>query len=108
MKTLTLTNAKLMKYKVMPAKHSCHLCFMNELKTIGGRTARGVSCKFAENEFNGGQLFDVTYHITRAGSLIIDEIKEVVESDGYDNYEQDEFFNYCFKWWPSDETKNIL
>ena len=77
MKTLTLTNAKLMKHKVMPARHCCHLCFMNEFKTIGGKTARGVSCKFTENELNGGQLFDVTYHITQTGSLIIDEIKEV-------------------------------
>ena len=93
MKTLKLTKAKLMKCKKMPARRCWYLWFMNELETIGGRTARGVSCKFAENEFNGGQLFDVTYHITRAGSLIIDEIKEVVESDGYDNYEQDEFFN---------------
>src|SRR5574344_622707 len=97
MKTLKLTNAKLIKSKIKPARRCWYLWFMNELETIGGRTARGVSCKFAENEFNGGQLFDVTYHITRAGSLIIDEIKEVVESDGYDNYEQDEFFNYCFK-----------
>ena len=93
MKTLKLTNAKLIKSKIKPARRCWYLWFMNELETIGGRTARGVSCKFAENEFNGGQLFDVTYHITRAGSLIIDEIKEVVESDGYDNYEQDEFFN---------------
>ena len=77
MKTLTLTNAKLMKHKVMPARHCCHLCFMNEFKTIGGKTARGVSCKFTENELNGGQLFDVTYHITQSGSIIIDEIKEV-------------------------------
>ena len=97
MKTLKLTNAKLIKSKIKPARRCWYLWFMNELETIGGRTARGVSCKFAENEFNGGQLFDVTYHITRAGSLIIDEIKEVVEPDGYDNYEQDEFFNYCFK-----------
>ena len=93
MKTLTLTNAKLIKSKIKPARRCWYLWFMNELETIGGRTARGVSCKFAENEFNGGQLFDVTYHITRAGSLIIDEIKEVVESGGYDNYEHDEFFN---------------
>ena len=93
MKTLKLTNAKLIKSKIKPARRCWYLWFMNELETIGGRTARGVSCKFAENEFNGGQLFDVTYHITRAGSLIIDEIKEVVEPDGYDNYEQDEFFN---------------
>jgi hypothetical protein len=77
MKTLKLTNAKLMKFRVMPAKHSCYLCFKNELKTIGGRTARGVSCKFTEQELNGGQLFDVIYHITQTGSLIIDEIKEV-------------------------------
>ena len=97
MKTLTLTNAKLIKSKIKPARRCWYLWFMNELETIGGRTARGVSCKFAENKFNGGQLFDVTYHITQMGNLIIDEIKEVVESDGYDNYEQDEFFNYCFK-----------
>jgi hypothetical protein len=77
MKTLKLTNAKLMKFRVMPAKHSCYLCFKNELKTIGGRTARGVSCKFTEQELNGGKLFDVTYHITQTGSLIIDEIEEV-------------------------------
>ena len=93
MKTLKLTNAKLIKSKIKPARRCWYLWFMNELETIGGRTARGVSCKFAENEFNGGQLFDVTYHITQTGALIIDEIKEVVESDGYDNYEQDEFFN---------------
>ena len=97
MKTLKLTNAKLIKSKIKPARRCWYLWFMNELETIGGRTARGVSCKFAENKFNGGQLFDVTYHITQMGNLIIDEIKEVVESDGYDNYEQDEFFNYCFK-----------
>ena len=93
MKTLKLTNAKLIKSKIKPARRCWYLCFMNELETIGGRTARGVSCKFTEHEFNGGQLFDVTYHITQMGNLIIDEIKEVVESDGYDNYEQDEFFN---------------
>jgi hypothetical protein len=63
---------------------------MNELETIGGRTAHGVSCKFTEHEFNGGLLFDVTYHITQMGNLIIDEIKEVIESDCYGT--EDEFF----------------
>jgi hypothetical protein len=77
MKTLKLTNAKLMKFRVMPAKHSWYLCFENELKAIGGRTARGVSCRFIEQELNSGKLFDVTYHITQTGSLIIDEIEEV-------------------------------
>ena len=96
MKTLKLTNAKLIKSKIKPARRCWYLWFMNELETIGGRTARGVSCKFTENEFNGGQLFDVTYHITQTGALIIDKIEEAIES--YDKeYEQDEFFYLPFQ-----------
>ena len=95
MKTLKLTNAKLIKSKIKPARRCWYLWFMNELETIGGRTARGVSCKFTEQEFNGGLLFDVTYHITQMGNLIIDEIKETIEPDCYD--EEDEFFIYRFK-----------
>ena len=96
MKTLKLTKAKLMKCKRMSARHCWYLCFMNELETIGGRTAHGVSCKFTEHEFNGGLLFDVTYHITQTGALIIDKIEEAIES--YDEeYEQDEFFYLPFQ-----------
>ena len=80
MKTLVLTNAKLMSYErrnnSVNGNPSYRASFSNGSEEITGKTASDASCGYALENFRDGRACSVTYHITRAGNVIIDEIKE--------------------------------
>ena len=82
MKTLELTNAKLMNYEKgnnsVSGNPSYHASFSNGSEGITGKTASNASCGYSLVNFRDGRACNVTYHITRAGNVIIDEIKEAI------------------------------
>ena len=80
MKTLVLTNAKLMSYErrsnSVDGNPSYHASFSNGSEEITGRTASDAKCGYTLENFRDGRACNVTYHITRAGNVIIDKIEE--------------------------------
>ena len=81
MKTLELTNAKLMSYErrnnSVSGNPSYHASFSNGSEEIAGNTASDASCGGTLTNFSDGRACNVTYHITRAGNVIINKIEEV-------------------------------
>ena len=81
MKTLELTNAKLMSYEKgncsVYGNPSYHASFSNGSEEITGKTASDAQCGYTIKNFRDGRACNVTYHITRAGNVIIDKIEEV-------------------------------
>ena len=81
MKTLVLTNAKLMSYErrnnSVSGNPSYHVSFSNGSEEITGKTASDASCGGTLTNFSDGRACNVTYHITRAGNVIINKIEEV-------------------------------
>ena len=81
MKTLVLTNAKLMSYK----KGNCsaygnpswYVCFDNGIDSIMGKTASNAQCGYTLTNFRDGRTCNVSYHITKGGNTVIDRITEV-------------------------------
>ena len=80
MKTLELTNAKLMSYEKgncsVYGEPSYHASFSNGSEDITGKTASNASCGYSLTNFRDGRACNVTYHITRAGNTIINRITE--------------------------------
>ena len=80
MKTLKLVNTNLVKYErrnnSAAGNPSFSVWFTNGTGLIAGKTASDASCGYAATNFSDGRACDVTYHITRAGNVIIDEIEE--------------------------------
>ena len=80
MKTLELTNAKLMSYEKgnnsVNGNPSYRASFSNGSEGITGKTASDASCGYALENFIDGRGCNVTYHITRAGNTVIDYIEE--------------------------------
>ena len=80
MKTLVLTNAKLMSYErrnnSVNGNPSYHASFSNGAEEFTGKTASDASCGGTLTNFRDGRACNVTYHITRAGNVIIDKIEE--------------------------------
>ena len=81
MKTLELTNAKLMSYEKgnnsINGNPSYHASFSNGSDEITGKTASDAKCGYTLTTFSDGRACNVTYHITRAGNVIINKIEEV-------------------------------
>lgn len=82
MKTLKLTNAKLMSYEKgnnsVNGNPSYHASFSNGSEVVTGKTASNASCGYSLTNFSDGRPCDATYYITRSGRVIIDEIKEAI------------------------------
>jgi hypothetical protein len=82
MKKSVLINAKLMSYErknnSVNGNPSWSLCFTNESETVEGKTASDASCGYSATNFSDGRACDVAYHVTRAGNVIIDKIKEAI------------------------------
>ena len=80
MKTLELTNAKLMSYErrnnSIYGNPSWYVCFANGADRIMGRTASNAQCGYVVENFRDGRACNVTYHITKGGNTVIDKIKE--------------------------------
>ena len=80
MKTLVLTNAKLMSYErknnSVNGNPSYHASFSNGSEEITGKTASDAKCGYTLTTFSDGRACNVTYHITRAGNTVIDRITE--------------------------------
>ena len=80
MKTLVLTNAKLMSYErrnnSVNGNPSYRASFSNGSEEITGQTASDASCGGTLTNFSDGRACNVTYHITRAGNTVIDRITE--------------------------------
>ena len=80
MKTLELTNAKLMSYEKgnnsVYGNPSYHASFSNGSEEITGKTASDAQCGYTITNFSDGRACNVTYHITRAGNTVIDRITE--------------------------------
>ena len=81
MKTLVLTNAKLMSYErrnnSVNGNPSYHASFSNGSEEITGKTASDASCGYSLTNFRDGRACNVTYHVTKGGNTIIDGITEV-------------------------------
>ena len=81
MKKSVLTNAKLMSYEKgncsVYGNPSYHASFSNGSEEITGKTASDAQCGYTITNFRDGRACNVIYHITRAGNVIIDKIKEV-------------------------------
>ena len=81
MKTLVLTNAKLMSYErrnnSVNGNPSYHASFSNGSEEITGRTASDASCAYSLTTFSDGRACNVTYHVTRTGNTVINRITEV-------------------------------
>ena len=81
MKTLVLTNAKLMSYEKgnnsIYGNPSYHASFSNGSEGITGNTASDASCGYSLTNFRDGRACNVTYHVTKGGNTIIDGITEV-------------------------------
>ena len=81
MKTLELTNAKLVNYErrnnSICGNPSWYVCFDNGTDSIMGKTASNAQCGYTVENFRDGRICNVTYHITRTGNTIIDGITEV-------------------------------
>ncbi len=80
MKTLELTNAKLMSCEKgncsVYGNPSWYVCFDNGTEEISGKTASDAGCGYVVGNFRDGRACNVTYHVTRAGNVIIDRIAE--------------------------------
>ena len=80
MKTLELKNAKLTRYErknnSIYGNPSWDVCFSNGSEEVAGKTASNAQCGYTLGNFTDGRACNVTYHITRAGNMIIDKIKE--------------------------------
>ena len=80
MKTLELTNVKLMSYErrnnSVNGGPSYHASLSNGSVEITGKTASDANCGYALENFTDGRACNVTYHITKGGNVIIDKIKE--------------------------------
>ena len=80
MKTLELTNAKLMSYErrnnSVDGCPSYRASFSNGSEEITGKTASNAKCGYVVENFTDGRACTVTYHITKGGNVIIDKIKE--------------------------------
>ena len=81
MKTLELTNAKLVNYERRNSSTygnpSWYVCFDNGTDSINGKTASNAQCGYSLTNFRDGRLANVTYHVTEGGNTIIDGITEV-------------------------------
>ena len=81
MKTLVLTNAKLMSYErrnnSANGNPSYNASFSNGSEEITGKTASDASCGYSLTNFRDGRACNVTYHVTKGGNTIIDGITEV-------------------------------
>ena len=81
MKTLVLTNAKLMSYErrnnSVNGNPSYRASFSNGSEEIAGKTASDASCGYSLVNFSDGRACNVTYHVTKGGNTIIDRITEV-------------------------------
>ena len=80
MKTKVLTNAKLVSYErrnsSVYGNPSWYVCFDNGTDSVMGKTASNAQCGYTVENFRGGKLANVTYHVTKAGNTIIDGIEE--------------------------------
>ena len=80
MKTLELANAKLVNYErrnnSIHGNPSWYVFFDNGTDSIIGNTASDASCGGTLTNFSDGRACNVTYHITRAGNMVIDRITE--------------------------------
>ena len=80
MKHLELKNAKLTNYErrnnSINGNPSYHASFSNGYDEVAGKTASDSKCGYTVENFMDGKNCNVTYHITRAGNMIIDKIKE--------------------------------
>ena len=80
MKHLELKNAKLTNYErrnnSINNNPSWYVWFTNDSDSISGKTASDAKCGYTVENFKDGKNCNVTYHITRAGNMIIDKIKE--------------------------------
>ena len=80
MKTLVLTNAKLMSYErrsdSVSGNTSYFLWFSNGTETVAGKTASDKPCGNVVTNFRDGRICNVAYHVTRAGNTVIDRIIE--------------------------------
>ena len=81
MKTLELTNAKLMSYErrnnSVNGNPSYNASFSNGSEEITGKTASDAQCGYTITNFSDGRACNVTYHVTKGGNTIIDWITEV-------------------------------
>ena len=81
MKHLELKNAKLTNYErrnnSINGNPSYHASFSNGSEEVTGKTASDASCGGTLTNFSDGRACNVTYHITRAGSVILNKIEEV-------------------------------
>ena len=82
MKKSVLTNAKLTSCKrgncSVYGNPSWHASFSNGSEEITGKTASDASCGGSLTNFSDGRACNVTYHITRAGNVIINKIEEAI------------------------------
>ena len=80
MKTKVLNNAKLVSYVRRNSSSygnpSWYVCFDNGTDSIIGKTLANAQCGYTVENFRGGKLANVSYHITKAGNTIIDGIEE--------------------------------
>ena len=80
MKTLELTNAKLVNYErrnnSIYGNPSWYVCFDNGTDSIMGKTASNAQRGYVVENFRDGRICNVTYHITKGGNTIIDGITE--------------------------------
>ena len=80
MKKSVLTNARLTSYErgncSVYGNPSWYVCFDNGSEEITGKTASDASCGYVVENFRDGRACNVTYHVTRAGNVIIDKIEE--------------------------------
>ena len=80
MKTLELTNAKLVscerRNSSVYGNPAWYVCFDNGTDSVMGKTASNAQCGYTVENFRGGKLANVSYHITNSGNTIIDSISE--------------------------------
>ena len=81
MKTLVLTNAKLVSYERRNSSAygnpSWYVCFDNGTDSVMGKTASNAQCGYTVENVRDGRACNVSYHITNSGNTIIDGISEV-------------------------------
>ena len=81
MKTLELTNAKLVNYErrnnSIYGNPSWYVCFANGADSITGKTSSDAKCGYTLTNFRNGRACNVNYHITKGGNTVIDRITEV-------------------------------
>ena len=80
MKTLELTNAKLVSYERRNnsayGNPAWYVCFVNGTDSVMGKTASNAQCGYVVENFRDGRACNVSYHITKAGNTIIEGIEE--------------------------------